>query len=538
MKKIVKILLAVCMAITAIVPLTGCADEWVGEQVDGDRKQIYVGLYEGGWGRDWLDEAKAEFEKIYPEYQIMISSQKDEYRYDQLVNNIANDYIDVYITECSYNVYTDKKFLLDITDAVTGAMPEAFNDSKTIESKIDDQHKNFYNRNGKYYAVPFGSSIWGLNYDVDLFEEKQLYMGKNGGFVGVNPVTGEWTGERTLGRDGVANTYDDGTPVTWDEFKSLLAEMRRKSVMPFIFSDISGYRKNIWSSMIADYLGKDKFRELIVNLSGDATYNGSTEHVTPEKGYLAAMTDAKAATVTFAKEIVDGKYYDSRSGNGNISFTRAQDYYLESKLAASTDVDRQRIAFILDGGHWYNESKAYNQELVNNNYPEYRQRGRRFSVMPFPKAAGHSSDKASYLESSYEFAMFANANSDQPEGAKKFIQFLNCDSMLKVSTIRSGICRTARCELTDAEKAEMPYYYRVINEIATSDKTEIVSPLTTLPYFTEHPERRKLEDWLFFGAHGGKEVDEPIRTFMNNPSLTVDDCMQATKEYYSVEGRW
>ena len=84
----------------------------------------------------------------------------------------------------------------------------------------------------------------------------------------------------------------------------------------------------------------------------------------------------------------------------------------------------------------------------------------------------------------------------------------------------------------------MPYYYRVINEIATSDKTEIVSPLTTLPYFTEHPERRKLEDWLFFGVHGGKEVDEPIRTFMNNPSLTVDDCMQATKEYYSVEGRW
>ena len=47
--------------------------------IDPNKTQLYVGLYDGGWGSDWLDDAKARFEAEYQDYQIVITKLKDEY---------------------------------------------------------------------------------------------------------------------------------------------------------------------------------------------------------------------------------------------------------------------------------------------------------------------------------------------------------------------------------------------------------------------------------------------------------------------------
>ena len=38
------------------------------EKVDPNRKQLYVGYYNGGMGLDWMNQLKYGFEEKYPEY--------------------------------------------------------------------------------------------------------------------------------------------------------------------------------------------------------------------------------------------------------------------------------------------------------------------------------------------------------------------------------------------------------------------------------------------------------------------------------------
>ena len=58
MKKLLCAFLAAVVACTAFV---GCKRDPQGEEIDPNRTQIYVALYNGGLGRDWLDAADAAF---------------------------------------------------------------------------------------------------------------------------------------------------------------------------------------------------------------------------------------------------------------------------------------------------------------------------------------------------------------------------------------------------------------------------------------------------------------------------------------------
>lgn len=538
MKKVFKLFAFLLFSVMMANSFIGCGPVWE-NKVDPTKTQLYVGLYEGGWGSDWLYKAVDVFSDKYPDYQVFVVPKKDEYKYAQLQNSIESDICDVYITECDYNGYIANGSLLEITNAVTEPLSE-FGEDESIEAKLPQQYQNFYEYENKYYAVPFGSSIWAINYDVDLFEEESLYFGKNGGWVGV--VNGKWTGEKSLGRDGLPNTYDDGTPVTWEEFQKLLNRMRQKQVLPFIWSKEVGYRQNIFLSMYADHVGEEQFNKLLNELCGEfTTQAGEKVEVTPETGYLAAKNDGKRAALDLAYEVISKGYYDT-DGEG-MKFTEAQDRYLESKRR-KTEGSGERIAFLLEGGHWYNEAKATNESYINQFYPEYTEKGRRFSIMPFPQCYGNTSDTATYLESSYEFCMFVNKKTSVPEIAKLFLQFMNSDEMIRLSTRMSGIRRIAQCELEQEDIEAMPYYYQVIHEIASSDKADIVSTLNRTAYYINEPSRRNIISWIYSGtvSVSGKSITlgEPLKTFTDymKDGLTVDMWMDATINYWSNAGRW
>ena len=97
MKKELKRRITGLLLSAVILGSVGCA-RTPQTSVDHSKTQLYVGLYNGGWGRDWLDMAKKRFEEKYSQYEIVITPMKDEYEYAQLKNSIVTDFNDVYIT--------------------------------------------------------------------------------------------------------------------------------------------------------------------------------------------------------------------------------------------------------------------------------------------------------------------------------------------------------------------------------------------------------------------------------------------------------
>lgn len=536
--KIIAKICALALALATLAGVAACSPYTT--TIDKNRTQLYVGLYNGGWGREWLDAAKAQFEEKYPEYQIVITPRKDEYEYATLKNNIQTDFNDMYITACSYFNYIADNQILDITDAVRQDMADLGEPGQSVESKMLESYAEYYGTDGRYYAVPFGSSVWGLNYDVDLFEEESFYISSSDG-TGSNIV---WTNgkdgspAKSAGRDGETGTYDDGCPVTFAEFQALLRRMRQANITPFLWSEQLGYIKFILLSLWADAEGEDNF-ELLKTLTGTFTdYNGNQVTLKPSEGYKVGLMKGKKYALEFAQEIVSttANYSDV---SGQLDFMGAQANYIESKYAATEGVTQtKRIAFFIDGGHWYNESKAYIEECNDQFYPEYSN-GRRFSVMPFPTFDSERGTQATYLESSHQFSMFVNAQTEKADIAKLFIRFLCTDEMLKTTTVLSGLHRNYKYTLSAEERASMPYYYDQLYQLQSSDKVDIVNLRMGRGFYTRNESMEAL-DWVFTGSFVGtdgltRSLQNPVDDFKNyaaRAGLTVEKYLEGTLETY------
>ena len=536
-KKLMRVLLAL-LASALLAGFVGC--NYSG--IDKSKTQLYVGVYKGGWGTEWLDDAKARFEAEYTDYQIIITPLKDEYEYSQLKNTIATDFNDMYITACAYYNYIKDDQILEITDAVTKDMADLGEAGKTVESKMEQTHRDFYKTaDDKYYAVPFGSSVWGLNYDVDLFEESELFIASSDGSgTGITWTSGkQGAPAKSAGRDGEVGTYDDGCPVTWADFQALLRRMASRNITPFIWSN-SGYKQQTLLSLWADSEGAENF-EKIKTLSGTFTdYQGTERTLSVEKGYEINLMQGKYNALQFAQFISANGYFENNSGT--FGFTETQDAFIDSKHKATLG-QGNRIAFIIEGGHWYNENKPYieqtNQQLYKD---EYGQSGRRFSMMPFPSFGDTVNETATYLESSHEFSMFVNAQTDNADLAKLFIRFLCTDESLRKTTVLSGLHRNFEYTLSQQELAQMPYYYQELYRLQSSDKVDIVSARQNNDFYIKNQNLASIVGWVFQGSftnnRGTKtSLTEPFDDFRyyTKEGLTVDKYMQGSYEYYKSQ---
>lgn len=530
--------LALVSAVVLSLGIAGCGGM---RGIDPNKTQLYVGLYDGGWGSDWLDDAKARFEAEYQDYQVIITKLKDEYEYATLKNNIATDFNDMYITACSYYNYIKDDQILDITDAVTEDMADLGEPGNTVESKMDEVHRAFYKTaDNKYYAVPFGSSVWGLNYDVDLFEEQELFIStSNGTGNGITWTSGkEGAPAKSAGRDGKTGTYDDGCPVTWADFQALLRRMQQRNITPFIWSKELGYRNQILLSLWADSEGSENF-EKIKTLSGTFTdYTGAEQTLSEETGYKINLMQGKYNAVEFAAYISSNGYFDGNSGT--FGFTETQDQYIDSRHSQSIGKGN-RIAFLIDGGHWYNEDKAYIEQTNQERYPEdYGKTGRRFSVMPFPVFGDETNTTATYLESSHEFSMFVNAQTNNADLATLFIRFLCTDESLRKTTMMSGLHRNYNYTLDDDELAEMPYYYQQLYKLQSSPDVDIVSVRQSNDFYIRNQELASIIGWVFQGSFRNNQgtntsLNEPFDDFRyyTNQGLTVEKYVQGSYQYYA-----
>ena len=94
--------------------------------------------------------------------------------------NMPDGKEDIYFTTSIQMMdYKTNGLIADITEAVTQPLTE-FGESVSIADKMDSDSRNHYavTENGKtsYYAIPYFDALYGYVYDVDLFEERKLFI--------------------------------------------------------------------------------------------------------------------------------------------------------------------------------------------------------------------------------------------------------------------------------------------------------------------------------------------------------------------------
>ncbi len=458
-----------------------------GEEIDPNKTQLYIGLQESGFGRDWLDTLIADFELANPDIQVMEPSVKgDEYTSGQLLANIKYDSNDLYfINQMEYYDFVNRngtsEYVADLTDIVTEG------ENTSIWARMYDASKEYFNVGTedapKVFAVPFVQSFWGLAYDKALFEEKGFY--ELDAYKGLDCQ--DDTADDLWGPDGKEGTTDDGLPATWEDMKALIGEMVSNEVTPFTWTgQYDDYRTKWLDSVVASYEGYEDF-QLRYKMNGttmlDTDGDGVEEEVTitPQNAYLLNNQEGLKAALTVAKYFVsDAAYYSTRAFNNTHSHTSAQFEFLSSKAQIN---GTKPIAFLLEGSWWEHEAKGSFSDLVADYGQEYAYKTRRFGFLPFPKFIGTNGIKDQTNEKSVisgsastnSGAIFVNKNSKHLDVAKRFVKFFLQESNNAKFTSLTGLTQPYDYTMTDEQINNMSTYAQDLYNYSKSEDVSVIS---------------------------------------------------------------
>ncbi|PWM73547.1 MAG: hypothetical protein DBX59_04815 [Bacillota bacterium] len=470
MKKFLCAALAALLACTAFV---GCKREPEGEKIDPNRTQIYVALYNGGLGRDWLDAADEAFEAKYTQYQVIVDASKQQFDGQMVYDNYDSYRQDIffldYVSDELYRKFINSGKIANIGAAMTAPLTE-FDETESVYDKITPFLKNYYKAEDstEMYALPWYQASYQIIYDKLLFTEKTLYMSE---YYGVDAVPQElwWTrGDATaevaksVGQDGVAGTYDDGLPVTRDDFFAMMDRMIQVGVTPFTWAgDLSFYYTSFLLNLFAQYEG---YNDTVLNytLSGTEDVLGEITLQTAYK--LRGEQEGKKYALQFAYDVITGgsgmKYYSGdtfKTTQDNLAAQNEFLYSIENK-------DKSPVAMLVDGTWWEKESENIFSTMATRYDEKYAYGKREFGVMPLPIGNEQTWTNNTVACTSGRSMVYMNNNSGVKDGALLFLQFLHTDEMLSMAT---GLANTGRpyiYEMNSEDSARMTPYGRELQQ--------------------------------------------------------------------------
>ena len=441
--------------------LTGCnggpATGGITEQIDESKTQLYVSVFNGGIGTDWMVEIEKAFEEANKDFcfepgtdkkgvQIIATPSADNGK-KLSTNGLAGYSDEVFFTEIiPYYEWVQKGMIADISDVVESV---AANGEGTIESKLSEQQQSKLTAvDGKYYALPHYETFMGVSYDVDLFESKMLYFSANPE-NGNNGFVTSKTEARSMGPDGktgvengVDYSVDDGLPSTYEEFFKLCDYMLVRNVTPFVWtgSHATGYTHYLLEAVFNAYSTKTEMMLPLTMDSGegsirvisgfDASGNPTIENVQvdEESGYQIFQQAGRYYALNFLEKILSKKdYYYTLSTNSTFSHYNAQEQFIYSSL------ENKPIAMLIDGTWWTNEAdEAF--ESVGEEYA---------------------------MKDALRSYAFINGNvkdANKLKLAKEFLKFCYSDAALQEFTVATGVPKGVKYSLTNDQKNGLSYY--------------------------------------------------------------------------------
>ncbi len=548
MRKSAKILSVALAVIAASSTLAACGMEETGVIAgDPSKLNILVSNYEGGFGRVWLDKAAERFEALYADKQfegdkkgvdIVIDSSKSGKAGSTFISGLSGSNAHVIFTEDAlyYNVIGGG-YAADITDVVTGTFPDRFNETGNIEDKLDPAVKGYFKTaDNKYYGLPHYETHGGIVFDVDLFDEKELWLQANGEF-------GSQNGTLANGPDGESGTYDDGLPATFDEFFKLCDYMLEVGVIPFTWSGgVQVLSTHSFVNLWADYEGKDNYylnfshegtaTTLVNSMSGDGSMNAQGTYadmmpateITEANANLLQRQAGKYVALEFIKKLVSKEgYCNDMCFSPSESNTSAQDSYLLSRLSAKTTP----IAFLLEGVWWENEADMTGTFKSHEKYGVTKMT-RRFGWMPFPKAtAAQVGERRTMATDCKHTLSFVNGNITDPvilEYAKLFLQFVHTNNELQEFSVNTGTLKPLNYTIPEEKMSGMTYFGKYMLSLRNNPKVDTVYTFARTDDYINHTSNYYPEDIAWKTANYGKH---PALTFRNNSNVTVKDYFTA-----------
>ena len=518
--------LAFALCAAAAVPTVACGGGAKGEAIDPNKTQIRVYHVTAGYGDKWVNELKENFQDLVKEVsfeegktgvQILISGDQTTTRN---ADRWRNEPVDVIFTENPEEFYAMMSTgVLDPIDDIMEA-PKADDDtlleqltelyamdnSQTVASKMTAQQIDAYTYEGHYYGIPHYAGHYGMIYNIDLFEEKGLYLAaepdeETGDILisDTNPVKGLGPDGRTGVIDGVDYSADDGLPRTYDEFFDLMFEINQKSIDPICWS---GHWKNTYTTMpvealVANHMGAEQMN-LNYTFDSSKTASGMAEELVVFDAQGNIVWEDEAAGIPMTESVVItedngyelsrqvGKYYafkfyeklfstadhfNEADGFGGTSHTEMEQKFLENGKRGI-----RQNAILLDGVWWQMEADPVFESMTKDD-EKWSKENRRFGWMPMPHATEEQAEKFANGEQNTVFLDFLNAvaclKAGLPEGtknaAKALLRYAYTDKALTDFTYTTGT--TIGVDYLDAvDYSKLTHYETtLLNYIKKSD---------------------------------------------------------------------
>ena len=573
MRNVFKKLTALMLGAVTAIAFTSCGNTPAGstesngnssggnEQVNDDKLQLYVYNYNGGYGSQWIMNAKQRFEAAHANdefsggkkgVQIMVDANKDN------IETKINSSNEVYFAESAY-YYTLKNqgMLADITSAVTTKLD---GESKSIEEKMEESQKNFFKIDNKYYAIPHTNTFAGLTYNKDVFDAKNFYFAAepyltDGKVASIEDwFIAEKGDAKSNGPDGLPNTDDDGLPSTYDEFFILLEYMNQKNVQPITWNGYRYYHYLTWffQALVADYEGYDQMM-LNYTMDGDATDLGTISGGTFVKDSAPLKITANEKN-DLARQA--GKYYALKflekleqisvdsSGNTtdivgkkgvyNSSYTHinAQTDF----ITGSHDGVNKDIGILIEGIWWENEAAPAFQTLVSKTHDQnLAAKNRNFKFMPLPNAnaeitaaKANGTKKNTMIDQLFALACVKSGLSAEKQAlAEEFIRFCNTDAELRAFTVCTNTPKALKYTLNDADKEEMTSFGLSVWNM--KEKSDVV-----YPYATNSTYMNNMKHFSAFEMYSSTTQAKGVQTYSIQAfrnGVTAEDYFTGLKTY-------
>ena len=493
MKKI-GLLLAVLMVGSCV--LTSCdrgGDS--ASQIDTTKSQLYVGVYDGGFGCQFVETWGKKFEKMYenhsfeegkvgveviPEVSKVYALDTLAYRLNEQIHEIA------FIEQCNYYNLIKESAIMDVTEWVKTPLTE-YGENESIEDKMQEMDIEYYGQNTadtQYYGIPWYLAMPTISYDVQLFEENCFYFAAEG--VGDDEGFIETIDDaKSKGPDGKENTSDDGLPATYEEFFKLCDRIYDYGMTPMIWAGgVQSYVNNLVSAFAADYEG---YNSMKLNYTFDGTVDSLVDYVengmavlkaektiSQSNGYELKRQAGWYYALQFVHRLVttkdaDGKakYYDYNDCfSESVSHKTVQTKFLRSNHTSSL----QSIAMLIDGTWWYNEASETFASM--GGIAGANKKDRKIGVLPIPKVSEEQIGEQGTIMQTWVSSVVVRSNiaESKKDLVRAFYRFIHTDENLSTYMVDACGIRPYEFDLTGITKNDMPMYTRQQYEMFNNTK--------------------------------------------------------------------
>lgn len=554
MKKLLTILMAVVVTVTSL-GVVGCSGRNNNKNdIDTTKSQLNVGVFNAGYGSAWAYEAAEDFEELYANtsfesgkmgVQVIIDPKKEEFK-PSLLESTMETYENAiyYSNQHNYANYMAKELLVDITDVIN---EDVYNDkgdlalmddgngnlipvqgagsaTDSMMSRVNDHVKDLFKivggeNDGKYFMAPWAGMVGGMIYDADLFSREGFFFDDSGEINDSLTLEDVENGQAGPGPDGEIGTADDGMPVTYDDFLTLLDTMSKAGVVPFTWSGLTAYQRwYAFDSVYANYEGYDEYIKM---------FDGVTSNTA-----LAEQFGRKAG-IQFFYDVVNKGYYASTSFSQ--SYDAAQRLFVRSMDTPNP------IAFFMEGVYWENEVRDTFETMAQvNSNPDLGYGKRNFKTFPIPNFVNvngipdqtNTSDKevlCGYGAHASAFITAKNTCSNpelQKHLAELFLQFTNSrEQLVKLMKNTGGCIGMYDFEVYDSELSMLTKYGR--------DIYKYIKQGSKIAWDTTKDELVKNKKSFYYVQGNIIYTDVPalVKNAPTEPVLTVDDVYKKVSDY-------